>query len=125
VILRPWRGRSPAKHDCGEHGELTAGQIARVAGISVNSVHQRIRSGVRGTALCAPKMQPRRRHGQSYLLQIAPSGAKASLFLALRIVRLYGSRPPTVESLRSEFGMCRATAYRWRRAWLDAHGVHE
>lgn len=124
MILQPWRGRPAAKHDCGEYGVLTAGQIARLAGINVASVHHRIGRGVKGAALCAPKTQPGQRYGESYVVRVVPSGAKAALFLALRIIRLYGSRTPTVESLRSEFGMSRASAYRWRRAWLDAHGVH-
>lgn len=40
---------------------------------------------------------------------------------ALRLVRAYGSRVPSVNELRSTFGVSRATAYRWRAALADSH----
>ncbi len=40
--------------------------------------------------------------------------------MAVRIVRRYMTRVATVEDLRAEFGMSRATAYRWLAALRDA-----
>jgi uncharacterized protein (DUF433 family) len=39
-----------------------------------------------------------------------------TLVVALQIVAKYRAKP-SVETLRKDFGMCRATAYRWRAAW--------
>lgn len=45
------------------------------------------------------------------------------MFTAVKIALRCGKRVPTVEWLQSEFGMGRATAYRWRAAYADALGV--
>lgn len=47
-------------------------------------------------------------------------GYSRCIELALRVVRAYPNRMPTVDSLQRTFGMSRATAYRWRAALLDA-----
>lgn len=39
-----------------------------------------------------------------------------TLIVALQIATKYRAMP-SVETLRKDFGMCRATAYRWRAAW--------
>lgn len=39
---------------------------------------------------------------------------------ALRLVRMYGDRVPSVSQLRADFGVSRATAFRWRAAFRDA-----
>lgn len=44
---------------------------------------------------------------------------------ALRIVRRYGDHLPTVAQLRADFGVSRATAFRWRAAFRDAMEQHE
>jgi hypothetical protein len=42
---------------------------------------------------------------------------------ALALVRDFGRTPPSVQHLMDRFGISRATAYRWRMAWLDVFGV--
>lgn len=46
-----------------------------------------------------------------------------TVHLAVRVALRFGGRPPSVAHLCTEFGMSRATAYRWRRAFLDALGL--
>lgn len=41
-------------------------------------------------------------------------------FVACRMALWFPNTPPTVAQLMHQFGMSRATAYRWRRAMLDA-----
>lgn len=45
------------------------------------------------------------------------------ILAAVRIAEAYKSRLPTVAELRDRFGMSRATAYRWVRAFKVARGV--
>lgn len=55
-------------------------------------------------------------------LRNAPFGTTGVIYVAVKLAAKYSHRLPTVEELRSEFGMCRATAYRWLRAMKDARG---
>lgn len=48
--------------------------------------------------------------------------ANLMLTIAISIARRYPKTAPSVEALQSAFGMSRATAYRYRRAFLDATG---
>lgn len=48
-----------------------------------------------------------------------PVGAHGALRVALEITRKYGETPPTVDQLQRRYRMSRATAYRWRKAWLE------
>lgn len=43
-----------------------------------------------------------------------------TLTAALRMVRMYGDRIPSVAQLRADFGVSRATAFRWLAAFRDA-----
>ncbi|MBH1392419.1 hypothetical protein [Stenotrophomonas maltophilia] len=43
-----------------------------------------------------------------------------TLTAALRMVHRYGDRIPSVAQLRADFGVSRATAFRWRAAFRDA-----
>ncbi|WP_414539956.1 hypothetical protein [Stenotrophomonas forensis] len=43
-----------------------------------------------------------------------------TLTAAVRMVRMYGDRIPSVAQLRADFGVSRATAFRWRAAFRDA-----
>lgn len=43
-----------------------------------------------------------------------------TLTAALRLVRAYGDRVPTVAHLQNDFGVSRATAYRWRAAFAES-----
>lgn len=52
-----------------------------------------------------------------------PSTAPASLYSAACIATHYANRLPTVHELKAEFGMSRATAYRWVAAFKCARGL--
>ena len=41
-------------------------------------------------------------------------------FVACRIARVFLIREPSIEDLMREFGMSRATAFRWRAAWKSS-----
>lgn len=49
--------------------------------------------------------------------------ASHAAFIALRIVGKWPRRNPTPRELMDEFGMSRATAYRWLAAIRDARGA--
>lgn len=49
--------------------------------------------------------------------------AIVSLVVACRIADKYRSRLPSVKELQDDFGMHRATAYRWRAALANARGI--
>jgi len=49
--------------------------------------------------------------------------AIVSLVVACRIADKYRSRLPSVKELQDDFGMHRATAYRWRAALASARGI--
>jgi hypothetical protein len=53
-------------------------------------------------------------------LHESPYRASLKLIVAIRIARRYLHRAPTVKDLQDEFGMSRATAYRWVAALRDA-----
>lgn len=53
----------------------------------------------------------------------AHSAAHRTAQLALRIAAAYPGAIPTVPQLRDDFGMSRATAYRWIAALKAARGV--
>lgn len=48
-----------------------------------------------------------------------PPHANNCMFLAALIAQEF-RREPSPAQLMARFGMCRATAYRWRRAWRGA-----
>ncbi|MFC0677503.1 hypothetical protein ACFFGH_06520 [Lysobacter korlensis] len=56
----------------------------------------------------------------AYTVQIAPYGTQCAAYIAAVMVRAY-AQEPSVESLRTRFGMSRASAYRWAAAWRQAH----
>lgn len=53
-----------------------------------------------------------------------PPNTNFCMFLAATIAQEY-RREPTPAQLMDRFGMCRATAYRWRRAWREAAAMIE
>lgn len=61
----------------------------------------------------------------SYTEQVGgPRGtAIVRLVVACRIADKYRSRLPSVKELQDDFGMHRATAYRWRAALANARGI--
>ena len=125
MILEPMRGPAAKRHDCGSHGMLTVREIAAVAGINQNSVYRRLGYGVKGEALCQPReKRPARKVECDYkgTSVVATSGA-VMVAVAVQIALAYPRRPPTVDELRSRYNMSRATAYRWRAAFIDAMGL--
>lgn len=50
------------------------------------------------------------------------SQGQGAVYIAAVIARQYGGRVPTVQQLRDQFGMSRATAYRWVGALMSAWG---
>lgn len=119
-------GRKPRRHDCGEHGWLTAGEIAERAGLSYSAINDRLRRGVKGAALLAPATPHVRRRGTAVTAWTDKgmhTCGSITIAAALRIVRLWPDRPPSVAQLRETFGVSRATAYRWRAAWIDELGL--
>lgn len=57
-----------------------------------------------------------------YTSEICPPAgcAHAGIYIAIRIARKYTHRVPTIAELRNDFGMSRATAFRWRAALRQA-----
>lgn len=108
-------GRPPYKYDCGpELGELTTRQIAKVAGVTRNTVQTRINRGVRGAALA---------HG----LKVTRSAAnrkrgvsKPVIFTACRLALAFPDTIPTVPQIRAIHPMSVPAAERWRAAMRDA-----
>lgn len=49
----------------------------------------------------------------------SPVIASSRITTAVRIARMYRDRVPTVEQLKTDFGMSTATAYRWVNALRD------
>ncbi|HEY1035571.1 MAG TPA: hypothetical protein VGE09_11380 [Pseudoxanthomonas sp.] len=47
---------------------------------------------------------------------------RIEIFIACVVAQEFRAAP-TVEQLRARFGMSRATAYRWRRAWTEAQAL--
>lgn len=118
------RGITPRRYDCGSHGLLTAKQISAVSGRALNSVYVRIKSGYTGERLVAHRIVVERSVGRRcFRAECTPTLGNSAIFLACKLARKFTSRPPTVSELREQFGMSRATAYRWRAAFIDAMGM--
>lgn len=59
----------------------------------------------------------------SYRVAVAPAPiGHGMIFTAVRLALSFAHRPPTVVQLQQQFGMSRATAYRWVRAFKVARG---
>ena len=114
------------RHDCGRHGQLTAAEAAAIAGISPAAVYQRLTDGVKGDALCAstPSHSERyRKRRRSYTLDAPATCGGVVAYTAARIAVRFHGQAPDVDVLMRDFGMHRATAYRWRAAFVDALGL--
>lgn len=110
--------------DCGEAGFLTGAEVALRAGIAIETVRSRLESNWPPDRMLETAYQHHAgRDGKSFraALYDAPSGTRhGGLLLAARVALRYRGHAPTVEQLVADFGMSRATAYRWRGAFLDA-----
>lgn len=51
------------------------------------------------------------------------NSSNISITIACRMVRKYGSRPPSAKQLMSDFCVSRATAFRWRKAFIESLGA--
>ena len=120
--LPAWPKRIAKRFDCGAAGKLTVADIARATGLTTGGVHDRIARGWRGEQLvagrCAPKPPAETFRGRAHL----PEGC-AAIYLGVCVARRFGDKVPSVDALREQFGVCRATAYRWRAAYAAALGV--
>ena len=118
------RGPAAKLHDCGEHGRLTAYQIAGKAGVHETTIYRRIRLGVRGADLCLPRLERKRAASTAcYRGESIRTMGHVGIAVAVTIARAWPTRPPTVQELRNRFEMSRATAFRWRAAFVDAMGL--
>ena len=52
-----------------------------------------------------------------------PYGSRGAIYIAVRITRKYQHRIPTRDELMHDWGMSRATAYRWIAAMRDGRGL--
>lgn len=70
--------------------------------------------------------KPRAKKAQPYTIEarsLCNGNGHFMIEQAIRISIAFRDREPKVHELRERFGMSRATAYRWRRAWRLAHGL--
>jgi hypothetical protein len=114
-------GRVAKRHSVEGHGELTAAEIATLAGIGVEAARRRVQQGRPAREVLAPKhalVNKRGSSGYSFMEQVFATG-HCTMTVAVRIARAFPHDAPSVAWLRCTFGMSRSTAYRWRRAWLD------
>ena len=56
---------------------------------------------------------------------LGDSGFETAFELIIRFNGWANQRKPwpSIDDIRDEFGVSRATAYRWRKAWADANGI--
>lgn len=68
---------------------------------------------------CGMLRKPR---AASYVTETCPpySSTSSQILTACRIAKRYSHRLPTVQELRQDFGMSRATAFRWLSALKQA-----
>lgn len=85
-------------------------------------MYGRVGMGIRGERLCLPAKPRRKRTGTFHDGLHVPFGGNSAMFIACLLANHFRGGAPDVEVLQAKFGMQRATAYRWRRAWLDANG---
>lgn len=119
--------RQAKRYDCGVHGRLTVAQIAHTAGLHESTIYQRIGRGVSGAGLVSPAMPHKarwaKRSRENWHDNEAHTSGRLIVYLAARVARRYPNRAPTAAELQQNFGMSRASAYRWAAAFQDAYGV--
>jgi hypothetical protein len=126
-------GKAPARFNLLPLGWLTVEEIHRRYRVNPNTFRARYARGLRSVAdLLAPPKKYRRTgpaRAETYRTRVAhvpPSDGKGGVvgtaYIAAMIARRWPSRPPLVAELVEALGMNRATAYRWRAAFLAAHG---
>lgn len=114
------------KFDCGSHGQLTTREIAEKTGLKLRTVQDRVRRGVRGDELMRVKDDHWHVKGTpGYRDNAVRTAGRGTVAVAIKIARMFPNRVPTVKELQEKLGMHRATAYRWRDAFIDEMGVGE
>jgi hypothetical protein len=98
--------------DCGSYGKLTAKEIAALTGMSREGVWQRVRHGVKGDALCAPKHDSKR--------QAKEKCSKPVVLIAVKLARAFPHKVPSLKEIQAAHPMCERNAMRWRQAFTDA-----
>lgn len=102
------RGR---RFDCGRFGKLTANEIARIVGMSREGAWQRIRSGIVGAELCAPKHEG--------LRQVKAPCSRPTILVAMKLARAYPDKQPTLAQIKRVHPMTDRNAMRWRQALAE------
>lgn len=100
------------KFDCGRFGQLSANEIAKITGMSREGVWQRVRSGVTGAALCAPK--------HDGLRKVQKPCKRPVVMVAMKLARAFPDRVPSLDAIRKVHPMCARNAMRWRQAIADS-----
>lgn len=111
TIRAPLRKTRAPKHDCGRHGRLTVKQIAVTAGITPQAVTRRLRSGMKGEALCEPRNAFRTPKVRCL---------KPVIRTAVKLARLYPDRVPTLDEIQQAHPMGTRNAVSWRQAFAEA-----
>lgn len=122
------RGIKPKLYDCGQHGMLTAKQIASMSGASATAIHKRLENGLRGEQLLARRLPSHKNSGQRREFWSARKPYQSRAFeFAIAVLRSFpadGQRSPTREWLMDRYGMSRAQAYRYIAAYKAATGKY-
>lgn len=98
------------RYDCGRFGQLTAAEIARIAGTSPAAIYARIRKGATGAGLCEQRWAR-----QSQIRKKSPP-RRDMLVCAFRIAHEYPDRLPTIAEIRRIRPMSVNNAGVWRQA---------
>jgi hypothetical protein len=108
------RKRTGRTFFCGAKlGHLTARQIATIAGISREGVWQRVKSGMKGPELCAPRYESARKAKEKC--------SRPVMAIAMKLARAFPDKVPSVREIRKEHPMGARNAMRWRQAMNDAN----
>jgi hypothetical protein len=110
TIRAPTRKTRAPKYDCGRHGRLTVKQIAITAKITPQAVTRRLRSGMRGEALCEPRNAFRTPKVRCL---------KPVIRTAVKLARLYPDRIPTLDEIQRAHPMGTRNAVSWRQAFAE------
>ena len=102
------RGR---KFDCGKFGKMTAQEIARLTGMSREGVWQRVKAGIHGAELCAPK--------HDGLRKTKTRCSRPTIMVAMKLLRAFPANPPSVAQIKKIHPMTDRNAMRWRQALVD------
>ena len=98
------------RFDCGPMGLLTAKEAAMASGLNETTIRLRIRDGVTGASILAPKKRP---GGPKSEAIYRDQPGMRTIELAVRLARRFAKKAPTARQLMSDYRMSRATAYRW------------